>query len=74
MLDSASKEWITKNLPLFSEEVKRQALARLAVCKECPQLTPRFNRCKQCGCLMSAKVFFKKASCPLNKWGVMEGI
>ena len=31
MLDNASKEWITKNLPLFSEEVKRQALARLAV-------------------------------------------
>ena len=74
MLDNASKEWITKNFPLFSEEVKRHALARLAGGKECPQLTPRLNRCKQCGCLMPAKVFFNKASCALIKWGVMDGI
>lgn len=74
MLDENSKGWITKNMSLFSPEVKRQALGRLAVCKDCPELRPKLNTCKKCGCLMPAKVFLKKAKCPINKWGQMQGV
>jgi len=72
MLDEVSRSWIKKNLSLFTPEVKTQAVDRLKICQACPKLTPKLNRCKECGCLMPAKVFFKKASCPLGKWGVME--
>ena len=67
MLDTASKNWITKNLSLFSPEVKEMAKTRLSVCQDCPELT-KLNRCKQCGCLMPAKVFFKGSFCPMKKW------
>jgi len=72
MLDSTSKNWILKNLPLFSSEVKDAAIKRLQICQKCPKLKPKLNRCEECGCLMPAKVFLKRASCPLKKWGVME--
>jgi hypothetical protein len=68
MLDEKSRNWITKNLPLFSSEVKEIAKRRLSVCQTCPRLTPKINTCKECGCLMPAKVFFTKASCPIGKW------
>jgi len=71
-LDEESRDWIGKNLPFFSPEVKAQALERLKVCQGCPRLTPKINRCEECGCLMPAKVFFKGASCPLGKWEKMK--
>jgi len=68
MLDADSRKWMLKNLSLSTPEVKEMAKTRLSICQSCPELTPKLNRCKQCGCLMSAKVFFKSSSCPLKKW------
>jgi len=68
MLDADSRKWILKNLSLFTPEVKEMAATRLRICEICPELTPKLNRCKKCGCVMPIKVFFKSSSCPLKKW------
>lgn len=68
MLDEDSRSWIVQNVPFVSAEVKQQAMKRIITCHRCPELTPKINRCKQCGCLMPAKVFLEKARCPLDKW------
>jgi hypothetical protein len=41
------------------------AEARLAVCKQCPELFTPTNTCKKCGCFMNAKTRLTHASCPL---------
>lgn len=40
---------------------------RLAICRSCPQFTPKGDSgtCKLCGCGMSAKCSDAKARCPL---------
>jgi len=50
---------------------KETSSARWDICNDCDELTAR-NRCKECGCFMVAKVKFKKAFCPLGKWGKSE--
>ena len=41
-------------------------LARTQICEACDK---RFLRnCKECGCIIDAKVKFTESSCPLNKW------
>ena len=45
---------------------------RFAICKECPELIPVINTCKQCGCFMTAKVKLPNAECPLGKWQKVE--
>lgn len=42
------------------------AFERFAICETCPSLVE--NRCKECGCFMTAKTHVASASCPLNKW------
>tara|TARA_R100001594_G_scaffold28727_1_gene53999 strand:+ start:593 stop:790 length:198 start_codon:yes stop_codon:yes gene_type:complete len=44
---------------------------RFDICKNCDSLRPN-NTCRECGCYMKAKTKFKKATCPLNKWGKSE--
>lgn len=44
---------------------------RWTICKDCDGLRAN-NTCKECGCFMVAKTKFKKASCPLGKWGESE--
>jgi|DEB0MinimDraft_3_1074331.scaffolds.fasta_scaffold14756_3 hypothetical protein len=68
MLDEKSRKWITSNLHLFTPEIKERAKRRLSICQECPELRPKVNMCKKCGCIMPGKVFFTKASCPIGKW------
>lgn len=46
----------------------QEAQARMQICKACPELTPR-QLCKQCGCIVPAKVRLRRTSCPMNKWG-----
>ena len=41
--------------------------ARMAICRECPELTT-LTRCRKCGCFMAVKVKLKGARCPLEKW------
>lgn len=46
---------------------KKTALARYAICKECPMFTAA-RRCKECGCFMAAKTKLREATCPIGKW------
>lgn len=59
-------------LDLLNPKVVRidetQANARMAICRECPELIKVIEQCKKCGCFMEAKTKLKAAKCPLNKW------
>lgn len=44
------------------------AAQRIAICNVCPELKEPFKICGQCGCQISAKSRFSKATCPLGKW------
>ncbi len=44
------------------------AKERYSICKNCPQFIPITTQCKECGCIMKAKVKLPHASCPLEKW------
>lgn len=46
---------------------KDNALARKAICSSCPSMASLL--CKECNCLVVAKVRLNYASCPLGKWG-----
>lgn len=47
---------------------------RLAICKKCPSYRKFVKQCKECGCIMPAKVKLAEAFCPLGKWQAVEGI
>lgn len=48
---------------MVPEDIEKE---RLAVCEVCEHKT--LNICSKCGCLISLKVKFVNASCPLKKW------
>lgn len=56
---------------LFNKNIGRVetvvAAERLAICHECPSLK-KTGTCKECGCIMAAKVKLPNAYCPLHKW------
>lgn len=41
---------------------------RFSICLDCPELIKLTKQCKQCGCVMPAKVKLLAATCPLGKW------
>lgn len=41
---------------------------RFEICKQCIELIPIVNQCKQCGCFMPLKTKLEEARCPLGKW------
>lgn len=41
---------------------------RYSTCKECPEFLSLTKQCKQCGCVMPAKVKLLNAECPIGKW------
>ena len=53
------------NQPRSDEELKEY---RMSICKECPFLSKRANKCTKCGCFMDLKTTLKKAKCPVGKW------
>lgn len=58
-------DMLNPNAPKADDSVSEH---RMSLCKECPELLPISNQCKQCGCFMSAKVKLQLATCPLGKW------
>lgn len=54
--------WV--NSYFSSSEVIKQ---RMDVCNACPELTS-LKLCRDCGCIIPAKVRLKAASCPQYKW------
>jgi len=54
--------------PKSERSTDEKALARLEICKQCPELISLTNQCKKCGCFMNLKTKLEKATCPLGKW------
>jgi len=52
----------------FKLEDELSQIARMEMCKACPEFKKDTTQCKVCGCLMSSKVKIASASCPLSKW------
>lgn len=44
------------------------AEARLELCKACDRYLALLHQCKECGCIMDAKVKLPNAFCPIGKW------
>lgn len=51
-------------------EIRREAVRRLTICKECPSLTPAKLgwKCADCGCYVKPKSLIPQQKCPLGKW------
>jgi hypothetical protein len=62
-LVGAAVDHVVHGLPTVSEP---ERLARLAVCRDCPEFSN--NTCKVCGCNMGVKASWKRQDCPLGKW------
>ena len=61
---------------LFNKNIgrveKNMSEKRLNICKLCPEYIKATHQCKQCGCIMNAKVKLPNASCPLKKWDSVD--
>lgn len=67
--------WLTavglaKGQPLLSSAEK--AAARLEICKNCEFFDALPQRCKKCGCYMTAKANLEHSACPISKWGELQ--
>mgnify|MGYP003705685757 CR=1 FL=1 len=62
-LSDSEKEEVVTNTAYSSD--------RYNVCKNCDKFTS-LKTCSICFCFVPMKVFFKKTSCPLDKWGKIE--
>ena len=65
MFASTMINWVKSG---FKVEEEVSQIARLEICKACPDFTKETSQCKICGCIMSKKVKIASASCPLKKW------
>lgn len=65
----AMAKWTTNGFPTRTEE---EINARLAICRQCPELMN--DHCKKCGCActesnrMINKLLLATEKCPLGKW------
>ncbi len=41
---------------------------RLRICRACERFEPRRTRCKECGCMLKAKLRMATETCPIGKW------
>jgi len=65
MFFSTLKNWAKNG---FKFEDDKEALRRLEICLECPDLKLPQRQCNVCGCMMEKKTKMMGASCPLKKW------
>lgn len=67
-----SKDKEVRPWDLFNKNIERAmpeiAKKRLEICKACPRFVRFTHQCKECGCIMNAKVKLAESTCPLNKW------
>lgn len=69
--DRPARPWdlFNKNLGRVTTDVADE---RFAICQQCPEYVPLTHQCKECGCVMNAKVKLPNASCPLGKWDAIR--
>ena len=76
MTNSAETQKEARPWDFFKKNIGRTpieiAKERYAICKNCPEFIALTTQCKQCGCIMKAKVKLPHASCPLDKWQATE--
>lgn len=63
--DTRPWDLLNPHIPHADEQVAKD---RMNVCLNCPELLGLTKQCKQCGCVMPAKVRLLEAVCPLGKW------
>ena len=63
--DTRPWDVLNPNTPKANDETSNY---RMSLCKKCPELINATKQCKQCGCIMTAKVKLETATCPLGKW------
>lgn len=63
--DTRPWDFINPNTLKASEQKQE---SRMDICRSCPELINLTKQCKQCGCVMPAKVKLEEAKCPLGKW------
>lgn len=51
--------------PRTEEELQEY---RMSICRACPFLIAKGERCSKCGCFMSLKTTLKRAKCPIGNW------
>lgn len=68
-LRQAAAEKISELLPMVDSETKEQ---RLAICEPCEFLFKATRQCKKCGCFVDFKTDLASASCPINKWKIVD--
>jgi hypothetical protein len=53
-------------LPAIKPATEETVKERKLICQQCEHFSVFF--CKQCGCVLEAKIRLEVATCPLNKW------
>lgn len=69
--------WASKIKP--TEDQKKLATLRAEICSKCPDVGEAVKGsngtrfCKNCGCLLEAKVYsYKEGACPKGKWNEVD--
>lgn len=69
--------WVSKIHPKDSQ--RKLAEERAKICNECDDVGEVIDNaegtryCKNCGCLLEAKVYsYKEGACPLGKWDTVD--
>jgi hypothetical protein len=61
---------------MFNKNMERAlpqiAEMRLKICGECPRYVKLTHQCRECGCIMNAKVKLKDATCPISMWPPLD--
>ena len=63
--DARPWDLVNPNVPKADDILSN---TRYSICEECPELISLTKQCKQCGCVMPAKVKLLNAECPIGKW------
>lgn len=63
-LKDIAKDYAANRIEMSEDKL---ASDRLEICNKCEHKN-MLGVCNKCGCLLKAKVRYKKSSCPIGKW------
>lgn len=62
---------LNSDIGRVAEEVARR---RLDICGDCDRYIRLTHQCRECGCVMNAKVVLPHATCPQGKWSAAPAV
>lgn len=65
LIDTVKKATGTSDKPQVTEPTR---LARLGVCRKCPNYFSPLDQCLLCGCVLSQKTKYVEERCKIKKW------